>query len=288
MRALGLTLLAIGLASMAFLPIVQDASADHVYTHRYLVQGRVVDTAGAPVSQANVHIQLDGWLVRDEGVEGLCREGGAQRVAEDAWITRTNAFGDYSICLHAHQLIDTGQVVITVGNTTVNVDKDIDTRTSFKHITIEEGAAGQPGDVGQFSSLVMVRGRIWQPLAEAQRIEGNPATGTTPTALKINVTLELADGTTVSQETSPNQWGDFGVQLSTQDDLEGAQVILKAGPGTEAYTDTVDIDPTFRAVDHKFVIDHELETSNSPGFGLLAALLAGAGALGLTGLRRRA
>ena len=79
------------LALFALVPLAQHASADHVYTHRYVVQGRVVDTAGQPVQGATMTVEFRGWFPDDGEIAGTCREDNSQRTGDTTFLTATSS-----------------------------------------------------------------------------------------------------------------------------------------------------------------------------------------------------
>lgn len=273
---------ALALAAVAFAPILENAAADHVYTHRYIIQGRVVDEEGRPVQGAVVNVELKGWFPADEGVEGPCpQEQAGQRTGERTFAAQTSPLGDYRFCIHAHQLIDAGSVVVTVGNQSAEEDKDMRSRIHLVHFTVASGV-GAVGDTERFNSEAGIRGRLWRPLSSGDRIEGIPAEGVAIARAPIHVTLVKPDGTEETGNGTTNNYGEFGVQFDYEGSLEGAQYVVRAS-GEEW---TIDADATFRVNDELLVIDRPLGGNDSPGFGLLAVLFGVTAAIGLVASRR--
>lgn len=298
MRAPIVGLIAITLLAGGLLPFVQQASADHVYSHRYIVQGRVVDEAGQPVSGAEVEVQLKNWLPQDESVEGVCAQDrqsqqfGAQVASQDRtlYVMRTNALGDYRVCIHVHSMINTGSVVVHVDQTNVEDNKNMNQRTSYVHVTVPdaEDAGGQVGDTETFEQGVWVRGRLWQPLEDRRPLEGIEVDGVALTDRRMNVTLQLGDGTELSQDAqTDSQYGEFDVQFEYNGTLDGAKVVFSVPAGSETFTKEYDIDAPFRAFHGEVILSDPIRASESPGPGLVLAVVAVLGAA-LVAARRRA
>ncbi len=297
MRAPIVGLVAFTLLAGGLLPFVQDASADHVYSHRYIVQGRVVDEAGQPVAGAEVEVQLKNWLPQDESVTGVCsQDRESQRHQAQAsrdlsiYVLRTDALGDYRVCIHVHTMINTGSVVVHVDATNVEDNKNMNQRTSYVHLTVPDAevAGGQVGDVETFEEGVWVRGRLWQPLEDSRNLEGIPVDGVALTDRRMNVTLQLGDGTELSQDVQTDSgYGEFDARFDYNGTLDGAKAIFAVQAGGETVTKEYDIDPAFRAFHGEVILSDPIRASESPGPGLVLAVVAVLGAA-LVAARRRA
>lgn len=284
MRALGFALVAFSLITVGFLPFVQEAQADHVYTHRYVVEGRVVTESGTPVAQENVEFILDGWLPRDEQAEGPCRDQSSQRVAEDTYVTRTDALGDFRFCIHAHQLIDAGQVVIRAGGVEEVREKHLDVRMNLVNLVVPDGT-GEEGNTERFANTAVFKGRLWVPLSGSDNIEGIPATGVAPVDKEVTVTLNLANGESLNQTVITTGYGEFAATFQTDADLTGATFTLSTLFDGETKEVTVDADALSRATGLVWKLDDELD-AGAPGPGLFAVLGVLAGMAGLVARRR--
>ncbi len=198
---------------LAILPsLAPPAAADHVYSHRYLFVGRVVDDAGRPVPNATVQVVLDPSLP----LEGPC--GSQPRTETAAWgvtIMRpvTNALGEFMFCYHVHvvpsavppqaalrvQGMDATERVVTL---------DPDFRASYVVLRLPSGVGGD----NALDRTATLAGRVWQPQAGAV-LEGVPVNGLTVNLAPVNLTFSH-DGVEETLQAATNNYGDFAVRVN--------------------------------------------------------------------------
>ncbi|MDX1612303.1 MAG: hypothetical protein R3185_08030, partial [Candidatus Thermoplasmatota archaeon] len=198
----------------------------------------------------------------------------------------TNPTGDYEFCLHGHELQPGGSVEVTVGNVTETGEKDILRRMTLIDVVVPANSTGEEGNMETFSSQVAVVGRLWQPIGGTEGLEGIPVEGVSPVGKQVTMVLTLANGTELTETATTNNYGDFVAIFDTDVDVTGATMTFQTQSAGETIEDTVDVDPGLRAVYHKFIIDKELETNNSPAFGVLAGMLGLVLAVGLVATYR--
>lgn len=208
MRAPSLLLL-VPLLLVALAPI---AAADHVYSHRYLVLGRVVDADGSPVPNVTVSLTL-----RDLQTEGPCsNQPGTETDAFGRTQDRpvTNAFGEFTFCRHVHAmsraLPGTAALRVEAANVTQEVALDPDFRASF--LVLRLPAASPQADPGALVGTYTVAGRAWQPAPGGATVEGIRVFGATLNRVPVNLTLAY-DGKTVRANATTNNYGDFAVRV---------------------------------------------------------------------------
>src|ERR1700752_1037177 len=87
-------------AGMTLLPV---AAADHSYSHRYIIYGRVLDANHDPVQGVTVNVGYDS--VFQGTLEGACaNQPGTETEAfgRTQNIPVTNAWGEFMVCFHKH------------------------------------------------------------------------------------------------------------------------------------------------------------------------------------------
>lgn len=209
-RALvALLLLSLGLA------MIPGAAADHTYSHRYVVFGRVVDETGAPV--ANVEVVGDPSF----SVEGPCPE--RPEAATDAWgadaFSRTNERGEFWLCFHAHVIPREGAHVVRLNVTkpedgTVvaarEVEADPRLRVSFADLQIP-GAWGANAATA-WTDAHLVVGRAWSPWVPGEPLDHVPVDGIALRDREVDIEITSGGATTTARAVT-NGYGDFAVRV---------------------------------------------------------------------------
>lgn len=199
MRAATVAVAAVGLLALAAAPAV----ADHVYSHRYLVFGSVVDADGMPLE--GVSLNFDFGEFSDH--EGPCAQegsGGADRQKDT-----TDAMGRYFHCAHIHTSgssqhdfrVQAGGPVATH---TVTVTSDPDLRRSNVNIQLDQAYPDQRGDTDAWAQSYQVRGIVWQP--EDTRLDGISVGGIALTYESVEATITTSDGTTHEGDFVQSPW----------------------------------------------------------------------------------
>jgi hypothetical protein len=270
MRSSTVAILAVAGLLLAAVPV----AADHVYSHRYLVYGTVVDAEGNPVEGVQVDVDLSPF--RD--FEGPCpqeQSGGTGRQQ-----TTTDAVGRYWYCGHVHSSGSTEQrFTVTAAGNEKTVTSNPDHRRSQVNIQLDATAQDSQGDVESFDSSYRLRGIAWKP--DDTRLAGHSVNGIALSYEPVNATIELSDGTTYegtfvnSPFNSPqynrqlreprdnvtDRYGDFLFQWTNlPEDISGAQVTVTSGDQTT----TQDVDTAYR---------HSTAAVEFPGEGLNLSVL---------------
>lgn len=263
-RALRALILALLLAPA----IATVAVADHAYSHRYLVYGRLLDSEGNPVTGVTVNVGMDTSVA----VEGLCaRQPGTETEAWGETTTRrtTNEYGEFFYCFHVHSLPRRTTSEVRAEYQGVEVAERLDSfhRKSFLVLQLPN-ATGEATD--EFTSTYLVSGRVWY--AESQkRVESISVYGDVLQEENVTITFEPATGDDVVVEALTNNYGDFAVRVPIADVTGGRFTVSAAGE-----SQTFDANPTTRAT------DLEIEVGDPAGSsGLALKILGGVFILGI-------
>lgn len=213
---------------LALLLTAQVARADHTFSHRLVVVGRVVDAEGSPI---------EGAVVAPEGlphgVTGACDDqpGSATRAwGETKMRPRSDASGWFVHCFHDHDVRD-GTYTVRVENAsgdvlavqTIPVESLF--RISFPTISLE---GGLPPDlrVGSQEGL-LVAGRLARD-ADAPIVESIRTSAVATGNMSFEVEVEGRSGETIARLTSvTNAYGDFAELVPLEEPAR--RVVLKAG-----------------------------------------------------------
>lgn len=223
--------------------LVPTALADHAYSHRLVVYGRVVDANGNAYPGLTVSATPQGMET-----EGQC---GSQPLTEtDAFGPTqtkpvTNDHGEFTFCIHAHTMSRAapGSIVIRIESQNfmqvVNVDPFL--RVHYVPIKLDRATAPNGAPIQDHTVI----GRLWRPADTDTTIEGVRVFGDTIDQTPVNITLRYADGREQKANTTTNNYGDFAVRLAPLAPLEGARVIVESsGRAFEADADD-DMGATF-------------------------------------------
>lgn len=266
--ALPVLLVAVLTLATALLPL---AAADHVWSHRIYVVGRVVDADGLPAPGIPVNATFSNLTI-----VGSCYDSKGEV---------TGPRGDYEICRHAHALTADARVTIRAAGETRELPIDPDLRhadASFQLLT-PRTLRDFEGDI-EFARTVHVAGRTFALLPEPANAEGIHVNAS---PIGGNVTIELiAEGEVIaSKNVTVGEQGIYSAQLDVDPLPAGALASVRLG----ADATEVVIDPTFRRADLNIVRDLRLMSGpgdDAPGsaptpgaaWGALGALLMACGA----------
>lgn len=202
------------------------AGADHTYTHRYLVVGRVIDADGEPVSGAPVTAVL-----KDVPV-GPCQ--GYADGDTPFYAARTTTKGDFAICFHTHSVPEGTPIVVNASGERVTLVADHDLRRTVVHHRL--GNVSDEKDSGAvqfFAYRYLVTGRVWRETGPVL-VENIPANGTTPANEPVNVTLAIDGGRTHRQTARTDAYGDYVVEFRVDDAFMAATVSVAYGDAVVA------------------------------------------------------
>lgn len=223
------------------------AAADHVFSHRVYVVGRVVDAEGAPVSGQPVRVEFEGFAAG-----GLC----LGRADEP-----TGPQGDFRVCRHAHRLPEDVTAVVTVAGATARAPLDPLTRHAVAQVRLDGPAPGVDLDGWRtFNRTLLVAGRAYDRLPEPVEAEGVPVNATPRTGANVTARLVAGDRELARGEGRVDDVGAFQVALEADEVPEGARVRVEVGQHQAA----TEVDPLFRRADVAVVRDLRAPTGPGP------------------------
>lgn len=246
MRTLPLVLLAL-FALMLVSPL---AAADHEFSHRVEIVGRVVDSDGRPAAGAAVVAELSGV-----SIESDCHDHRGV----------TNETGDFAICKHVHAMDAAATFTLRVANATVTGDVSPITRRAYAPIVLDEpwGVRSIQGERA-FQRALVVSGRVVDALAQPVVVEGVSVMGAPRAGVVVNVTLTSADGVELAFGAArTSEFGDYWVQLAVTDVPEGSGVMLE----TEGARRVSGLSLELRRADVLVERDAPVPTVTPPGAG---------------------
>lgn len=215
------------------------AAADHAYSHRYIVFGRVVDANGDPVPNVTLSLRYHEFTPESQcGTQpGTETESYGTTQNNPPWIfpqqpvlAYTDSYGQFIFCFHTHQMSRTlpgGATVVVQGhNITKEITFDALTRNQFLGIelpTVEPTASKEARDTS-----VLVYGRLWRPESGEPFVENIRVFGHTLNHVNVSVTLTLPDGSKLQRNATTNNYGDFAVRVNTTARVSSGTVEIQA------------------------------------------------------------
>lgn len=268
-------LVALAFVAMAILPL---AGADHAYSHRYIVYGRVVDAENNPV----------GGLTTDLGYEkpftpeGPCAsQPGTETDAFGP--TRqspvTNQFGEFIFCFHTHAMSRTtpGVGILSVPALEVEERFEFDGYMRYSFLLIKLPSAHPDANKTVLDEFYTVHGRAWRPTGADTRVESVRVYGDTLHNMPVNVTLTADGKEPVRLSTRTNNYGDFSIRIPVTSRPSSGEVTMEIDNQTfRSPVENTGI-TSFRA---------EIPKTRDPfvaklllGLGVVAAVVVGGGAV---------
>jgi len=206
------------LAAVALLLVgAGPAAADHAYSHRYVIVGRVIDVLGEPAM---------GWFA-SATFSGVTPDGACSLSPQSA--PTTNAYGDFFLCYHVHA-ISGGTVTVSGDSFSQSFNLNLNLRKTVVSIQLPGTWATKDANaVSNFPTQYTVRGRVWQP-APGTNLEGVPVNGVALTNEPVSVHMIYNSGSERAPAPAPvtNAYGDFATTISLGDALTGGVVHVTA------------------------------------------------------------
>lgn len=272
LHQVGLRRLALAAALVGLLALAPGASADHEFSHRVEVHGRVVDAEGHPVPGARVNATF-------HGIDAPLK-------CFDAKDERTNERGDLHVCRHYHELPAGVEATIEVLGASARVGIDPHLRRAYVALQLDA-----PSDVRSiqgeraFFRNVTVSARVVDALPAPVKVEAVTVPGVPRAGALANVTLaDASGGVLAAGNATTSEFGDLRLDLPIAELPQGARVRIELGFATR----TGELNASSRRAD--FAIVHTVEApipppgSNTP---LPALLAVGGVALAALLARRR-
>lgn len=197
-------------ALLVALLLIPSIAADHVYSHRLVVDGRLVGNEGAPLAGREIELFSEG----DDFLEP-CREGPHQSI--------TDASGDFRFCFHQHELSAATKVGVRHGNATAVRPVDVATRRMTMMLREPNETSAAPED---WNSTYRVGGRVWRPGPQA--LESVQVFGVAVIGLPVNLSVRGPDGSETVFRTQTDAYGDFDLVVETEADPTTLSLTLEA------------------------------------------------------------
>ncbi len=218
--------------ALAFLGVVAllivaaaPAAADHVYSHRYVIVGRVIDDLGKPAM---------GWVASAtfSGVTpaGLCSLPPPPQ-------PETDGNGDFFLCYHVHG-INGGTVTVSGPAFTETFNLDLNLRKTVVHVRLAQWSTHDANAVAAFPTHYTVRGRVWQSQPGAV-LEGVSVNGVALTSEPVSVEVAYNSGSQRTAQATTNGYGDYSTVISLGAKLSDGTV-LATSHGVRTVITTVD------------------------------------------------
>ncbi|HEX2022734.1 MAG TPA: hypothetical protein VHH36_08465, partial [Candidatus Thermoplasmatota archaeon] len=194
--------------------LLPAAAADHAYSHRYVLFGRLVDADGAPMPNATIEIGFSEQVA----LSGACAQPRDASTDTEAFgVTqhrpRTDARGDFMACIHLHDLPGRGlrANLRRQGDDAggISYPVDVEARQDVVTFRLPQALGGAP------DGTHTVAGRLWQRANRSVLIEGVTVAGDTVKDAEVTVALLAADGAALATDaTRTNAYGDFATRLT--------------------------------------------------------------------------
>lgn len=188
--------------------LLPAAAADHVYSHRVVVEGRLLGGNGLPVPGVEVNVSAEG-----EQLAEPCQE--PQRPVTDAW-------GDFRYCYHRHEVAPDAVVTVTAGNASESRPLDADLRRMAFHLR-DWTATGEAPD--GWDRTFVVEGRVWK--RGLARLDGVNVSGLALARVPVNVSsVDTTGGEAATQEVLTDGFGDYAATLRLEEGQRPESVLV--------------------------------------------------------------
>lgn len=264
------------LALAALLPL---AAADHAYSHRYVIYGRVVDAENDPVPGLTVDFGFEPPFKS----EGQCaNQPGTETEAFGPTRTSpvTNQLGEFTFCSHTHSMSrgTPGTGTIRIDSLDVEETFTFDGFMRYSFIPIKLDRAHPSANGTALDQTYTVLGRVWRASDSEIKVETISVYGDTiqNTDFELTVAFDGEEPRMLTGRT--NGYGDFAMRVPVSARPTGGEVTLKI----DNRTFSAPVDPE-TGVTHIRGQIGDLKTT--PGAPLVAAI--GVVAVAAFALRRR-
>lgn len=258
------------LAILLVVVAVPLATADHAYSHRYIVYGRVVDAENNPVPGLTVDLGYTPPFV-PEGPCGNQAETETQAFGPTRNQPVTNQFGEFIFCFHTHGVSrgTPGVGIVRIDSLDVEKEIEFDGFMRYSFVPVKLDSAVPTANKTANDETYTVMGRAWEASSREVMVEDVGVWGDTiyDTPFKLKIEIDGRPPEIVSGTTNP--YGDFSVRIPVDSRPTGGKVTL-AIEGKEFQNGGV------AAIDPELGVTHirgqvgELKTT--PGAPLLAIL----------------
>ena len=240
MSRFGARVALVALALLAVVGLSPLASADHAFSHRYIVYGKVVDANGNPVPNVFVNMGYDPKQFTPEG-QCTTSQPGMSTQAFGLTVTNptTNAHGEFMYCYHQHAISKAlpGSYYLRINDAANNIsfDKNYDFdplfRVDYAIIKLDKVIPSAKPDVSNYT----IAGRFFEPTGSLVYVEGNPVYGYTSNNQPVNVTF-VHDGVTENFATYTDNYGDFAYRIPTNATVTSGTISVEASGVTKTFS----------------------------------------------------
>lgn len=199
------------------------AAEGHVYSHRFVIEGRLVGADGLPLAGREIAFAADG-----AGFEEPCEGEPVQNV--------TDEWGDFRFCFHEHALDPRTHVMVSYGNVTASKPMD----TAFRRSIVLMREPNETGVAPEgWARTYRIAGKAWQ--AGVVELDGVRVFGRAVPDLPVNLTITGDDGENATYRTSTDAYGDFDFVVG----IDAAPGNVTARIEALGRSQPVRLDPTF-------------------------------------------
>lgn len=251
--------------------LVPLAVADHVYSHRVIVEGRLVGGNGLPLAGVPVHVEGQGESFRDACVD-------PQRGV-------TDENGDFWFCFHKHELARDAAVTVWAGNASAQRFLDLDLRKmSFLLLDADALGVAPPGWDDEFR----VSGRVWS--FSPSDLDGVAVSGVALARERVSVSLG-SGGSWSNYPLVTDQFGDFDSSLRVLNGSEFDSLLV------DVWASGSTVSSSFNLTFHRVFVDVKLPVeepvrwvvpgSTSPPVAPALPLIVGAASIAMVIYQRK-
>jgi len=265
----GLALVALALLMLTTVPA--HVLADHTYSHRYYVLGRVVDAEGFPVANVTIRVFMDsGTQTGSGGTETDVRAYRSDCMGRWGWNINTDMYRSRDnpqvihSYLHIHEPRTSGSLKVEAVNATIQNTTDgyYSGTSTFRNVfeATEVWASASPevnpvlrqsvvnlqlnktlpenrceGAATTFNSTYQVVGRLMQEVPRQPHEGGSYIVGQPITDVPVTATLTYNNGKTATGTANTNVDGDYNILLQLEEPLQQGTVRVEANGKTVEY-----------------------------------------------------
>lgn len=258
----------LALALFAITALAPMAEADHTYSHRYVVFGRVVDAAGNPVQGLGTNLGY-----RDFQPEGACANQ-PNTETEAFGVTRTtpvtNEYGEFIFCFHAHRMSDQleGHGIIDIAELQLTHEFEFDAHTRHSFVFIQLNETHPRANPTILDESYTIMGNVWRETSKDTYLDGVKVYGLTIDNAPVNITFTYNGNEPIRLNATTNAYGNFAIRVPVTERPTSGTVTIEVANETVTHP----IDGTYGVTAAKVT----LERVSDP---FLSKLLIGAGIL---------
>lgn len=228
--------------TLVTLLLLGPALADHVFSHRLVVEGRLVDANGAPIPGREVELFTEG-----EDLLAPCRGEGQERV--------TDEYGDFRFCFHHHEVGPGTRVGVRSGNATTIKPVDVAFRRMMMLLRDDNATGLAPP---AWNETYRISGRAWR--VGPTTLEGVAVYGVAVIDLDVNLTVRDQNNATTTFHSRTDGFGDFDLVIETPANASNLSLTLEA----QSRAQPTQLDPFFHRTYAPLYLPGEIDPSMMP------------------------